>query len=267
MATESIFSATSYKQIMKRLLRGGQNRGALSRAAEAMGCQRSYLSRVMNSKMQLTMDQVFMLSHHLKFTPEEREYFQVLVEHERAVIPAYRNYLQNKISELRKRHESISEIVKKPEVQIQTEAFYFSSWWWSAIHFLTSTPHFKTPQKLSEKLGLPAPLVQQCLEQLREWGFVKVQNGIWDYVGGEFHLSKQNPLVAVHHQNWRSRAVIDSQLPGNDNIHYTNVQTASLEDIERLKNLALEFIRECNHLLGPSKAEDGVVITLDVFKL
>src|SRR5260221_8025 len=114
MKINSVFESSSYKQIMKTRLRGAGNRGALSRAAEAMNCQRSYLSRVMNSKMQLTMDQVFALGRYLKFSSEETEYFQTLVEFERASERSYKEFLQKKIRELKIKHESISEIVNRP---------------------------------------------------------------------------------------------------------------------------------------------------------
>jgi plasmid maintenance system antidote protein VapI/biotin operon repressor len=267
MQTKDVFQFTTYKAIMKTHLRGSLHRGALSRAAEAMNCQRSYLSRVMNSKMQLTLDQTFTLCQHLKFSNDEREYFQTLVEYERAADRSYRDFLHTKIQTLKRKHESISEIVNKPKLVTQNEAIYFSAWYWSAIHFLSSVPEFQTVQKLSEKLTLPKETVLDCLRKLRDWGYVDHQGDHWRYSGGEFHLPKQSPFVAMSHQNWRSRAVIDSQNLSNENIHYTNIQTASLEDIAQLKELALEFIKECNRRLGPSTPEDGIVITLDLFKL
>jgi plasmid maintenance system antidote protein VapI len=94
MNEKSIFVFNSYKPILRQYLRAKGKRGALSRAAEALNCQRSYLSRVMNSELHLTPDQAFMLARFWKLPHQEREYFQLLVEHERASTREYKEELQ-----------------------------------------------------------------------------------------------------------------------------------------------------------------------------
>ena len=262
---KSVFEFDSYKPVMVAYLK--KRRGALSRAAEAMNCQRSYLSRVMNSKMHLTPDQAFILGQHLQLLDDEKKYFQLLVEYDRAADRNYRQFVAAEIKSLKQKHESLSEIIKKPQTIEASEAVYFSAWYWTALHFLTSSPEFQTPKDLAKKLELPITFVHSCLDQLNSWGFVKHQNGRYEFAKGEFHLPKGSPFVHMHHQNWRARAILDSQLPTNENIHFTNFQVASRGDIEKIKSLALEFIRNCNQRLGPSKSEDGVAITLDIFKI
>lgn len=266
MDTPSVFQFSAYKSAMKHFLREGQ-RGALSRAAQAMGCQVSYLSRVMNSELHLTPDQAFLLAQHLRFPARERRYFQTLVEWERAASPAYREHLGAEIKELRRQHEDLKERAKRPEPAAAYATTYFSAWQWCAVHMLTSTPDGQTAAQLAERLGLPRAQAQYFLEGLASWGLVRRNGAKWQYASGEMHLPKESPLVVFHHQNWRSRAVQSAQQPGTDNIHFTNVQTLSRADWPLLKELFLRFISDCNALMGPSPPEEGVAITCDLFRL
>jgi plasmid maintenance system antidote protein VapI len=265
MMSETIFKFSTYKAIMNHRLRGEGQRGALSRAAEALNCQRSLLSRIMNSKLQLTPDQAFNLAKHWRLTSREREYFQTLVEFERAAEPSYREFLKARLLELRKEHASLGERAKRPAPTSAHEALYFSAWYWTAIHFLTSAPGYQTVTAIADHLGLSKVVVTDCLRRLKDWGFVREVGSKWEYAGGEFHLPKDSPLVILHHQNWRMRAVLDAQVTEGENIHYTNVQTISRSDLAALREKLLDFIEECNSMMRPSPPEEAVVLTFDLF--
>jgi plasmid maintenance system antidote protein VapI len=267
MKESSIFGHSSYKSIMKARLRAQGQRGALSRAAEALRCQRSFLSRIMNSKMQLTPDLAFKLCLHWKFSLNEREYFQTLVEHERAVDPIYAAFLREKIAAMRQAHESLSERAKRPAPTSSHDLAYFSGWNWTAIHFLTSIHEFQTVDAISNRLSLSKESVIACLEQLKAWGFVSKSGNRWEYKGGEYHLPKDSPLVILHHQNWRYKAVMDAQKANPEHIHFTNVHTISRAALPLLKERLLAFISETNELMKSSNEEDCVVLLCDLFRL
>lgn len=267
MKDVGVFGHSSYKSVMKTYLRGEGRRGALSRAAEALNCQRSFLSRIMNSKMQLTPDLAFKLCLHWRLSLAEREYFQALVEMERAVDPVYAAHLRDKIKVIRDAHESISNRAKRPSPTGSHDTLYFSGWHWTAIHFLTSIKEFQTVDSIAMRLHLPKKFVTECLEQLQVWGFVRQLGNIWEYSGGEFHLPKDSPLVILHHQNWRNKAVQDAQAMGNESLHFTNVHTVSRANLALLKELLLKFISESNDLLKSSGEEDCVVILCDLYSL
>lgn len=147
------------------------------------------------------------------------------------------------------------------------EARYFSSWIWSAVHFLTSSPKYQTAKEIAERLSLPVPVVTACLKQLSAWSFVRPVGARWEFSGGEYHIHKSSPYVSMHHQNWRARAVIDSQHMKSEGIHYTNIQTMSEEDFSILRELVLGFISDCDKLMSPSNPEEAVSLTFDLFKI
>lgn len=265
---KDLFSIASYKTVMKRKLLGPEARGQLSRAAEFLNCQRSYLSRVIAEELQLTPDHALQLTLFWKFSVDERDYFLALVDHERAATPELRAFNQSKILDLRKKNTSIESRTPRKVMEVGAEQVaYFSSWTWSAIHFLTSVPELQTPRALAERLGLREEIVLDQLHALARRNLVEEKRGRWIYKSGEFHAPKDSPLVLLHHQNWRTRAMLDAQSFDNGSLHYTNVQTMSREDAEKIKALMLDFISESNRIAGPSEPEDGVVVLCDFFRL
>lgn len=269
MKSRSVFEFSSYKTFMKYVLRRAGARGALSRAAEALNCQRSYLSRIMDSEIHITLDHAFLLGLHFKFPKVEHEYFRTMVEHERASDRSYREHLNVRLHELRKEHESISERMNRPPPNTfgGQEIVYFSAWQWTAIHFLLACPKLQSTDAIADRLGISSAAVLHFLGQLSSWGLVRQDGSKWIYAGGAFHLPKDSPIVIQHHQNWRARAILDAQIPGSGGLHYTNVQTVAKSDLPTLNELMLKFIGDCKEILDPSPEEDVVAITCDVFRV
>jgi uncharacterized protein (TIGR02147 family) len=262
---ESVFKFSSYKAFMHTKLRKDSQRGSLSRAAEALNCQRSFLSRIMNSKMQLTPDLAFKLCQHWGLKTQEAEYFKLLVEHERAIDPQYALHLSQKIKGLKNDYESIANRTSRPAPTVTHEVLYFSAWHWSAIHFLTAIKDYQSAEALADRLKLPKSLVLECLVQLSKWGFVEKVHSRWVYKGGEYHLPRESPLAILNQQNWRMRAQMDAQSLNQKSIHYTNVHTISRSNIPVLNDLILKFISEADELLKSSSEEDCIVLCCDFF--
>lgn len=253
---------------MGHRLCGEGRRGQLTRAAEALNCQRSYLSRVITENLHITPDHAFNLAQFWKLPPNERTFFQTLVEHDRAGDPGYRSHLKAQLTEFKRKHESVQERTQRTSLSVDAlQANYFSTWIWSAIHFLTSIPEYQTSDALSDRIGLKRESVLRYLKQLEAQGFIENIKGRWSYKSGEFHAPPNSPLVILHHQNWRNRAVVDAQEFENAHIHFTGVHTLSLSDFEKLKELLLSFIAEATRMAGPSQPEEAVALTCDLFRI
>lgn len=268
MKRKSVFDFSSYKSFMAYMLSGEGRWGQLTRASEALNCQRSYLSRVISEGLHITPDHAYNLTSFWKLGVDERTYFQTLVDYERAADLQYRSHLKSVLFELKKKNESIQERIKRTSLSSENlKVSYFSTWIWSAIHFLTAIPEYQTVEAMADRIGLKRNAVLSHLKQLEAQGFVENRKGHWIYKAGEFHTPKNSPLVVLHHQNWRSRAVIDAQEFENESVHFTGVLTLSRDDLERLKSLLLTFISEANQIASPSRPEEAIALTCDLFKL
>lgn len=103
--------------------------------------------------------------------------------------------------------------------------------------------------------------------RLQKMGYVDKKRDYWIYAQGEAHLSRYSPLVAFHHTNWRNRALSDLLNTKNESVHFTNVQTLSFDDAEKLKQMILGFIHDANKLAGPSESEELICLNIDYFKV
>ena len=253
---------------MSSYLSGETNRGQMTKAAEALNCQRSYLSRVISDELQLTPDHAFNLSKFWNLNSDERDYFLNLVDFERAGDPEFRAFVKSKIVALKNKYESVQERTERTAFSLDAhQATYFSTWIWSAIHFLTSIPKYQSPDAIADRLGLRADSLTPYLVALEAQGFIEQKRNKWIYKSGEFHAPKDSPLVSFLHQNWRSRAVLDAQLFSKDSVHFTQVQTLSLDDFEKVKDLLLNFIADSSRIAGPSRPEECIAVTCDLFKI
>ena len=267
MGKISVFEFQSYKAIVKIKLE--ERRGQLSRAAEAVGCQVSFLSRVLKTEAHLTMDQAFMLSKFWKLNPDEQAYFHTLVEFERAAEPQYREHLKQRIEKQKHNNESLQKRTGKEDFPIaEQQAMYFSTWLWSAIHFLSAIPEYQNSKKMAMRLGVSELIVIDSLKRLEQFKLVSSgPNNQWKYADGQFHIPKHSPFVVQHHQNWRNKAIIDAQNFSSEGLHYTTVLTLSKSDVEKIKNLLLNFISDTVEISNPSSPEDALVLNCDFFKV
>jgi uncharacterized protein (TIGR02147 family) len=275
----SIWNYSDYKKYLRARSRAlNLRRGFLSRLADAAGCQPSYLSQVLNSKVQLTPDQACSIASHLELSENEATYFLALVDLARAGSPLLKQRLSKQIFDLKTRAQKISERLQRPASQIADDQIvYYSSWTYSALHILSSTREFQTVDALSERLNIDREHVLNQLKQLESMGLVINEAGRWRHSGEELHLPATSPLISMHHANWRSRALMKAQaniadqhsLPAQrlsaQGLHFSGVYAISREDVQTIREILLRAIEAANKVVGPSASEELVALTCDFF--
>lgn len=263
----NIFHYKDYRGYMTHRLASEGKRGQVSRAAESLGVQPSFISRVLNEEVHITNDHAFKLCDFWGLDGFESEYFLKIVEWARAGSNEYKKFLEMQTGEIQKRNLDVAKRSGREALSFEGQsAVYFSSWVYSSIHFLTAIPSYQTAPSIAKKLSLDSDLVESILKTLKDMNFVKNQGQHWTYVGGEFHLSKTNPLTLQNNFNWRVKAVTQSQSPTTDGIHYSHIYTISKKDIELIRSKILDFVAEINRAAGPSKSEEQMILNLDFFK-
>ncbi|MFL5814719.1 MAG: DUF4423 domain-containing protein [Bdellovibrionia bacterium] len=261
-----VWSFKSYKDFLNTLIHEGQ-RGLISRLAEAAGCQRSYLSNVLRTHIHLVPDQAFGICRYLGFDPSETSYFLLLLEKERAATPTYRQHLEEKITILQKEREDLAQrLERKPLQSDADQLIYYSAWHYAAIHILVSIPKFQSVPAICQALGIDSELVHKTLTELARMGLVQRLGSRWSFSSGDIHIPKNSPLVSLHHNNWRQKAVLRSQARG-DGIHFTMVQSVSTRVADEIKEKVLKLIDEANALAGPSEPEELIYFGIDQYKI
>jgi uncharacterized protein (TIGR02147 family) len=267
MMENSIFHFDSYRQFMFSRLSAEGKRGQLSKAAASLGCQASFLSRVINEELHLTPDHSYKLARFWSLAGDEMTYFLKLVEWERAGDPEFQSFLKKQLQDLKKKNLDVGTRTQRKDKTFEgLSTKYFSSWIHGAIHFLTCVPEYQTVASLSKRLALPDKLVKEVLADLQQMSFIEKKGERWIYQSGEFHLDRTSPLVVLHHQNWRQRAVIDAQAFDPQSFHYTTILTLSKKDIAKIHAMIADTVAEIQRIAGPSHPEDEVILTCDFFR-
>lgn len=266
---ESVFSFKDYRAYLQGWLENEPaSHGKMTQMSRAAGCQRSYLSRVLHGHVHLTPDHAFGLCEYWKLSSLEREYFLLMVDMARASSSVYRKHLDNQLEELRRKRERLGERLERNRISSsQVEQTYYSSWHWSAIHILVSIPKFQTVKQISARLQLPERMVEETLVALEKFKLIKRSGSKWVFDSSDVHIPKESALSALHHQNWRARANLDAHLSQSDSVHYTVVQSLTEETFLKIKEKLLLFIEDQKALAGPSKEEELVCMTVDLFKV
>lgn len=263
---KAVFEFTNYKEFLKDRIFHSGTRGIVAQAAQAAGCQRSYLSQVLNTHVQLTPDHALGLANFFELNIDATDYFLLLVDLERAATISLRNRISTKLDKLKNDNRSVTNRIKKAAVTAHGQApdFYYSSWHYAAIHVGTSSPNLRTPQALSKAISLPIQEVEAALDLLFKSKLVSKTNNAYQYAGGNVHLPDSSPWTRVNHLNWRNRSLFNLE---KQSVHYTSVFSLSEEDYARISELLLEAIERSRKVIGKSPSDILSCCCVDLFKL
>jgi uncharacterized protein (TIGR02147 family) len=266
---KTVFDFKDYKAFLDHALEtSGGGRGSRSRLAESMGCQLSFLSQAIKGSVHLTLDHAAQAADFLKLSEDERHYFLLLVHHARAGSRRLRQYYESQMAAAQESRRRISERLKVTNpLDPETQARYYSAWYYAAIHVLLSVPGMQTKASIAGALGLPPALVGQALEFLACAGLAKRQGDGYRIGPTRLHLANQSPLIGKHHANWRLKAMqsLDREQP--EDLHYSAVYTLSEEDAPRIRAVLLAALETAEPILRDSPAEKVYCLATDFFAL
>jgi uncharacterized protein (TIGR02147 family) len=266
----TVFSYLDYKTYLRDLVREQRGvRGYQTLLAEAAGCQRAFISQVLGGSANLTFDHAAGLSKFWNLQMSETEYFFELLQLARAGTSALRTHVRERLERLRAQHSEISTKMKSVELaDEQQKTRYYSSWVYAAVHVLSSIPAYQKDMAIAQRLSLPIALVRKTLSELVEMKLLNTKAGRWWPTERNLFLPRHSQMVAVHHSSWHMRALADiHEQPGEESLHYSTLHALSLSDIEKFKEMILEFLKETKTLVEPSPEEEIVCFMLDFFKL
>lgn len=267
-AKTSIFAFEDYRLFLRAWIESrSAERGLLTRICRALECQNAHLTRALQQKVHLTMDQAYRLCRFLSLSKAESRYFMKMTERDRAADPDYRRQLLGEMDAIKRAQENFGKRHQLNSLgDARKEALYYSSWHWVALHFITGIERYSDTKAIARRLGLEEAFVEQSLQVLREFGLVDRSGDRWTLSTSSIHLPKSSPMNSVQHGNWRQRAVLDSQDTASEGLHYTVVQAISRADFARLKQQFLEAIDAYRQVADPSSSEELVCFTLDFFR-
>jgi uncharacterized protein (TIGR02147 family) len=271
MENKSVFEFKNYKLYLKYIegRRPRKGRGFRAELARTMRCQTAYVSQVLNSGANFSLEQAHTLNKFLLHSREESRFFLLLVEYIRAGSKDLQTHFLELMNEQIQQQLNLKERFKIKEViSPEDQATYYSDWSYAAIHIAVTVSKLTSSDNLADYFQLPKIKVQKVLKFLLATGLIAEKNPHEYMIGtSRIHLGADSPLISKHHTNWRIQAInsLDRQI--ENDLHYTSVVSVSHEDILEIKARLVKEIDAYNAIVKPSKEETMCCLALDFFSL
>lgn len=265
----SVFDFKSYKQYLTFLVGRRTERSGLRAAmAKSLGCQSTYISQVLYGSAHFSLEHAELLSEYLGHTKDEKQFFLLLVQKERAGTNRLELYFQDQIQELLRRRMVLTErLGSKGLLSEVHQTVYYSSWHYAAVHVGLTIPELRNPAAMAECLRISKSRLSTVLEFLCAAGLA-VPDGQKFSVGDvQVRLGNESPNIIRHHANWRQQAIDSLERETLQDLHYSGVVSLSAEDAAKVKDETLKFIQESLKTIRSSNEEKLFCLNIDFFDL
>jgi len=269
-----LFSASDYRSYLKEWIaeRPGKGRGQISALAKTARCAPAYFSRVLLGQADLSQEQAYAIQSVLGHSPDEAQFFILLLDRDRAGDVAWRAFCDRRLTAAREARTDLQKRFKSAgTLSREAQAVYYSSAHYAAIHASISVPELQAVPALEKLFRLPAGRILEVLQFLAETGLAVEDKGRWKIGNNRLHLGRDSTLIRQHHTNWRLEALKSLDrgkgAQGLDDLHYSSVVTVSREDAHKLRELWIRALEEFNQAVAPSPEETVRALVIDFFGL
>ncbi len=261
----NLFESNDYKTFLNhKLASEGFSRAEIAKAA---GCQRPYISQVLNGNPHITLDQSLAIAEFLELNNEETDYFFHLVALARAGTKSAKIFYEKKINEIKdKRNNLSSRLNINREANIDFPEYY-SDHRYALIHMALTIRGIDTIKSLSSLLNLPEKIVTQYLIELEKVALVTKSKSKWRTTQKTIHLPNNHHMNFHNHRMWRQQAIDLAQIDQEDSLNYSSLCTLSKSDYFKIKEMALQFIESSREKIKVSREEQLCVLNIDLCKV
>ena len=262
-----IFKYLDYRDFIKSLVEKKPSPYSYQSLAQAMRMQKSYLSRILGGAGQLSQDQGYHLSQHLKLNPTEKEYLELLIEWDRTGIQQRKRALRTKIQSIQKSKIQTSEFINK-NIHEQTLTEYYYDPWMQILHIALLTEGW-TPtnyKDIGHHLGLSEGRIQFLVEKLTSLNLIAIEQNRFVNKAQGLHLSSHHPLTSVTHSLFRTASAAKMQQLNNDDAYsFTATFSANEETFLALKTEFLNWLKSVEPLIDQAPSQECYQVHFDLF--
>ena len=262
------YQITDYRDFVrsyfKRRARNGH--GEIAKAAEAIRVQPAFISQVLSGKKEFSMEQSYAIAEYLNLTPEERTYFLLIVQRDRAGTKDYKKHLDLEINKFREAYLKISNRIDvHRNLSDEDKAIFYSSWLYMAVWLSTSIKgtNGSTVEDICKKLRLGRKRALLILDFLVAKDLCIYENGFYRMGSQHVHIPNDSPFVVRHHMNWRTKALQRHDQVSEEEIAFSCPVSISKKDFLRLRERVLACIQESIEIAKLSEAEDLAFLNID----
>ncbi len=266
----TLFSFTKYKDYLNKKISHmpKSGRGVKKKLAEYVRCQTAYISHILNGDVNFNLDQAVKVNQFFGHSEEESRYFLLMVQLARAATKDLEDYClreMKKVNELRADLKARFNI--DSEISEKDQHIYYSSWIYSAIHIMTSIPHFNSTNSIADHLKLNLKIVREALNFLCQIKLVEETKKGFQIGNNQLYISSGSIQIRRHHLNWRNHSQFAIDTPKQDDFHFSSVYSLSREDASKVKEIITQSIENSRKIIRESKEEEVHILNIDFYQL
>lgn len=263
----NIFHYKHYKELLSDYIKNNNHRGLITQLAQICGCDRTYISQVLNGKADLLPDHIVKMCEHWDLDEKESEYFLYLLLKDRATTLASQKIFETKLKKLRDDALELTQKIQNKkdfdEVEEKYKTLYYSNWLYPLVHTLTSIDDFQSVESLAKKTGVVEGQIILILKTLQEMNLVIKKNNKYIHSGRNIYLTRDSAQIYSLHLQARLESVRRSY--EKKDVHFTNIFAVSENDVDLLRDQILNLIEQHRNSVHASGSEVVGVFVCDFF--
>ncbi|WP_413578114.1 TIGR02147 family protein [Bdellovibrio sp. HCB290] len=261
----NIYGYLEYRDIILDLVKIAPARGKRKELAEALGCQMSFLTQVLNGTKDFNHEQGLKVCRFLNFSEVEEDYFLDLISFARAGTKELKNKIEKKLMRVRTEQGLLkNRLSEADELDEKDKAIYYSDWSYAAVHMAVTIPTLRNIQRLSEALQISVADLQPIVKFLSDKKLITMERGSLEPGTKNIFISKDSPLVVQHHQNWRGWLMPRMKFEKPDDLHYSLCFSIAEKDLAKVKEVLVTAINDALEVIRPSPEEKLSTMTIDL---
>ena len=270
----SIYRYLDYKKLISEEINNRKKFNSklnFSGLADAIGVQKTLVSKVLKGSANFNSDQVFLACEYLGFSEEETEFALLLLEYDRCAVGRRKRKLKESIQK-RRGEEQI------PEKRLQAEKlntandsmqkFYLDPLAQLVHAFLIVPKYAAQPQLILQALHLEPVKLKYLLKLLEEVQLIKsTASGSIRVIKNHTHLTSDSNIFETYHQLKRVKSLDQiMNLPADKKYNFSALLSTDEETQVELKELFLQFLQKAETKVINSNPEEVCQMNFDLFR-
>jgi hypothetical protein len=274
MSDISVFSATNYKTVLRRILELKKEKLGMDfsyrRLAEACQIQKTYLSRALSvgCKTHLSSDQIYLASQFLGLGKDEIEFLILLSDIEKCLVLERKKDLQKKLETIRAKNLKTENNLPLKEValgELELSEFYIDPLLQIVQMFLTISRYAKNPERIAAELDLHSDIFNEKIKKLESMKLIRIEDKRITVQKAKLHLSNDSSFINAYRGQMRLSALEHmKRISKGDYYSFSALFSATSEVKNEIHHAFMKFLKETQKLVDSSESKEVFQINFDL---
>lgn len=237
--------------------------------ASACRVQKTYLSKVLNKDGDLNSDQFYRCLVFLKLDENEKEFLQLVYDHQTTEVPEKKKILATKIESKQRQYLKTEANIKAESQSTSTELLntYYLDPYFSVIHMYLTIPKYQKDSALiATELKMSPKLLTEYLDKLLEMRVVEKQHSEFKIIKDNLHLSENSPIYKAYRSLMRIKSIQQMEtLPPEKSYSFSALFSTEPAAKKTIHKAFLNFLKETQKIVQKGKETDVYQMNFDLF--